>query len=116
MGVCSLVAVGTRMWAGLHDGRIRVWEAAPGVLPVLLGDWQAHDMGVIGLALAGTGVFSLGADGSIKAWAATTPCDEDAIARRDWTNAQKRTVFGSFAQPTMLYELECSAPCSGELK
>ena len=73
------------MWAGLHDGRIRVWEAAPGVLPVLLGDWQSHDMAVIGLALAGTRVCSLGADGSIKAWAATTPCKEDADARRAFT-------------------------------
>ena len=84
MGVGSLVAVGTRMWAGLHDGRIRAWEAAPGVLPMLLGEWQAHDMGVIGLVLAGTRVSSLGADGSIKAWAAITPCDEDASARRDY--------------------------------
>lgn len=83
VGVCSLVAVGARMWAGLHDGRVRVWEATPGVLPMLVGDWQAHDMAVIGLVLAGTRVSSLSADGSIKAWAATTPCDEDANARRE---------------------------------
>ncbi|KAK9832480.1 hypothetical protein WJX81_000147 [Elliptochloris bilobata] len=79
--VSSLMAVGARMWAGLHDGRIRVWEAAPGLPPLMLGDWQAHGMGVIGLALAGTRVVSLGADGSIKAWAATTPCEQDADAR-----------------------------------
>ena len=87
MRICSLVAVGARMWAGLHDGRIRVWEAAPGMLPVLLGDWQSHDMNVIGLAVAGMRVFSLGADGSIKAWAATTPCNGDADARRVITQA-----------------------------
>ena len=90
MGICSLVDVGARMWAGLHDGRIRVWEAAPGMLPVLLGDWQSHDMDVIGLVLAGTRVYSLGADGSIKAWAATTPCREDADARCDF-------IWGSVA-------------------
>ena len=77
----SLAAVGGRVWAGLHDGRISVWDAAPGVAPTLLGVWQAHGMCVIGLALAGTRVVSLGADGSVKAWAATSPCEQDADAR-----------------------------------
>lgn len=110
VGVGSLVAVGTRMWAGLHDGRIRVWEAAPGVLPMLLGDWQAHDMSVIGLVLADTRVSSLGADGSIKAWAATTPCDEDANARRDCTlRSVAHLSSGASHSQTTLEELECSA-------
>lgn len=77
----SLAAVGGRVWAGLHDGRISVWDAAPGVAPTLFGVWQAHGMCVIGLALAGTRVVSLGADGSVKAWAATSPCEQDADAR-----------------------------------
>ncbi len=79
--VSSLVAVGMRLWAGLHDGRIRVWLAEPGMPPVPLRDWSAHSMSVAGLALAGTRVASLGADGSIMAWAATSPCDYDADAR-----------------------------------
>ena len=111
-GVCSLVAVGVRMWAGLHDGRIRVWVAAPGVLPLLLGDWQSHGMGVIGLVLAGTRVSSLGADGSIKAWAATAPCEEDADARRGFTPSSPAhclQVRGSLHSQTMRGWLERSA-------
>lgn len=79
--VSSLAAVGTRMWVGLHDGRVSVLDAAPGLSPAPLTTWAAHDMCVISLALAGTRVFSLGADGSIKAWAATSPGEHDVHAR-----------------------------------
>ncbi len=97
MGVCvsCVLAVGRRIWAGLADGRIRVLGEpvqesqlpppgpgpAPGPTPVTEEEWLAHENGVAVMAPARSRVVTMSADGSIRAWCSTLPCQPEHTAR-----------------------------------
>ena len=68
-------AVGSNIWVGLADGRVRVYKDSG------QQDFQAHDAGIIAIAPCGTRCFTLAADGSIKGWDALTPSHVDVTAR-----------------------------------
>ena len=85
MGTCvsCLAVVGPRLWVGLADGRIRVLgERAGGSGGVAVEEeWLAHEAGVSALVPSRSRVFSMAADGSIRAWCSTLPCPDEQAAR-----------------------------------
>lgn len=74
--MCSVVAVGPRLWVGLADGRIHVLTEN-----LASREWKAHEAGVLQLTVAGSRVYSLAADGSVRGWCSTVPSDFDISAR-----------------------------------
>ena len=80
VGVRSLLCIGAhRLWVGLACGNIRVFDLTH--KPQLLAHWHAHDAAVISAVQAGTRVYTLGRDGSIRGWSAASPSADDDEAR-----------------------------------
>ena len=76
-GLSCLCVVDDRMWAGLNDGCIVVFDQVFNKLKY----WSAHETTVIDMTILGPLVYSLAADGSIKGTVSechpkisTTPC------------------------------------------
>lgn len=103
MGVCvsCLAAVGTRLWVGLADGRIKVLGERPGGVGGAAGgpggvvveeEWLAHEAGVSALVPARSRVVSMAADGNIRAWCSTLPCPEEQQARSASLGPQLSTL------------------------
>ncbi|GIL46869.1 hypothetical protein Vafri_3741 [Volvox africanus] len=83
----SAALVGSLLWLGCGDGKIRTAAAASGEL---CHAWKAHDFPVVGLAhdLGSTGrgsalVYSLSGSGSVRGWPATPPSEAQRLAWRD---------------------------------
>ncbi|KXZ53097.1 hypothetical protein GPECTOR_8g88 [Gonium pectorale] len=82
----SAALVGALLWIGCGDGTIHTVAAATGELG---RSWKAHDFPVTGLAYgagraaAGGLVYSLGENGSIRAWPSAPPADTHLAAWRD---------------------------------
>ncbi|CAL8463974.1 g3509 [Coccomyxa elongata] len=96
MGVCvsCLAVVGLRLWVGLADGRIRVLgerAGGPGGMAVE-EEWLAHEAGVSALVPSRSRVFSMAADGSIRAWCSTLPCPDEQAARRTYADEAGKLV------------------------
>jgi hypothetical protein len=73
--VTSLVTAGQRVWVGLVSGLIRVYGEG------LLREWQAHSGAVVAMTLAGTRVYTLGADGTLFGWSSNVPSLRDTDAQ-----------------------------------
>ncbi|GLI58620.1 hypothetical protein VaNZ11_000355 [Volvox africanus] len=83
----SAALVGSLLWLGCGDGKIRTATAASGEL---CHAWKAHDFPVMGLAhdLGSTGrgsalVYSLSESGSVRGWPAAPPSEAQRLAWRD---------------------------------
>ncbi|BDA49078.1 probable type I inositol polyphosphate 5-phosphatase 12 [Coccomyxa sp. Obi] len=96
MGICvsCLAAVGPRLWVGLADGRIRVLgERAGGPGGVAVEEeWLAHEAGVLALVPSRSRVFSMAADGNIRAWCSILPCPDEQLARRAYADEAGKLV------------------------
>lgn len=68
--ISALAAVGGCVWVGDSTGRLHVFDAASGALA---RSWRAHAFAVRGLVAAGHLVYSLAANGSVRAWPARAP-------------------------------------------
>ena len=103
-GVVAPPASTVRVWAGLADGGLAVLDPPPlrassssaPTTPALLSSWRAHPGGaVVALACdeeasAGGLVFSLGADGTLRAWSAASPSPADTDAQASLAAALPR--------------------------
>ena len=56
MGVRCAAAVGERLWVGLADGGVRVFETGPKA--ALLAHFEAHDSAVVSIAQVRAGVVA----------------------------------------------------------
>lgn len=74
--VTCLAAVGPRLWAGMADGRIRVVADK-----AVTREFRAHDAGILRITPAGSRVYSLAADGSVRGWCSTIPSEQDQASR-----------------------------------
>uniref|UniRef100_A0A7S0S3D7 Inositol polyphosphate-related phosphatase domain-containing protein n=1 Tax=Chlamydomonas leiostraca TaxID=1034604 RepID=A0A7S0S3D7_9CHLO len=70
------VVVGRSVWLGCSDGGVRVVD---GVNGQQTAGWPAHLFRVRGLALCGSSVFTLAADGAVRGWPAVQPPPPAAV-------------------------------------
>ena len=126
-GLASLAAViiagpsgsSIRAWAGLADGGLAVIDppCPPSTTPTLLFSWRAHPGGVTA-ALAAEAhsrrVFSLGSDGTLRAWSAASPSPADTDAQASLAAALPRlTVVESVSLLALTWNVGQARPPPG---
>ncbi|KAL4426187.1 hypothetical protein ABPG77_007469 [Micractinium sp. CCAP 211/92] len=83
----AAACVGQRVWLGFSDGMLSVRAADGAALKV----WQAHETAVLSIVQAGSRVYSLAADGSIKGWSSAVPHPADLQALISWDEEARGT-------------------------
>eukprot|EP00210_Caulerpa_lentillifera_P003703 g3536.t1 len=88
-GLSCLCVVDDRMWIGLIDGTMVVYDIDFRELK----QWSAHEATIIDITVLGPLVYSLAADGSIKGWSRLTPNQGiDGLAWQRFTSCLKEVV------------------------
>ncbi len=88
-GISTLESVGCTIWVGGRDGRIWVLDSQTPSTQKLLRSWQAHVFPIKSMRASAGLVYTLGADGSVKAWSAAAP---DAAVTAGWRAAKAQCV------------------------
>lgn len=70
------VVVGGAVWLGGGDGSIRVLDGGTGAVGA---EWTGHLFRVRSMAVVGTVVFSLAADGAVRGWPCVQPPPPAAV-------------------------------------